>query len=80
VQDKIIQLIARVKEDSALTYSLTGPSHLVDDVGLDSLQLINLILLIEEEFSVQVDFDSFQIQHLNSLDRFTEYVAGLPKA
>ena len=49
----------------------------MNDVGLDSLQLINLILLVEEEFAVEVDFDSFQVYHLSSLDRFTGYVAGL---
>ncbi len=53
--------------------------YLVNDVGLDSIQLINLILLVEVEFAVEVDFDSFQVYHLSSLDRFTNYVAGLPK-
>jgi acyl carrier protein len=80
VQDKIVQLIAQVKEDEAFAGKVTGSSHLVDDMGLDSLQLINLILLVEEAFSVEVDFESFEIHHLSSLDRFTDYVAGLPKA
>jgi acyl carrier protein len=80
VRDKIIQLMARVTNDATLEGRLNGSSHLVNDLGMDSLQLINLILLIEEELAVQVDFDSFQIEHLSSVDRFTDYVAGLPKA
>lgn len=80
MQDKIVRLIAQVKEDTTLAEKVTGSSHLVDDMGLDSLQLINLILLVEEEFSVEVDFESFEIHHLSSLDRFTDYVARLPKA
>ena len=80
MRDKIIQLMARVTNDATLESRLNGSSHLVNDLGLDSLQLINLILLIEEELAVQVDFDSFQVQHLSSVDRFTDYVAGLPKA
>ena len=79
MQGRILQLLARVKDEPGLANRVTGLSHLVDDVGLDSLQLINLILLLEEEFCVEVDFDSFQIHHLSSLDRFTDYVAGLPK-
>jgi acyl carrier protein len=79
VQDSIIRLIAQVKNDAALATRVSGSSHLVDDVGLDSIQLINLILLVEEEFAVEVDFDSFEVYHLSSLDRFTKYVAGLPK-
>jgi acyl carrier protein len=79
MHDTIIRLIALVKEDAALAKRVTGSSHLVDDLGLDSIQLINLILLVEEEFAVEVDFDSFQAYHLSSLDRFTNYVTGLPK-
>jgi len=80
VQDKIIRLIAKVKDDPGVAEKLSGPAHLVDDLGLDSLQLINLILLVEDEFDVQVDFASFQMEHLSSLERFTTYVSGLPKA
>lgn len=80
MQDRIIRLLAQIKEDSTVAQRVTGSSHLVDDVGLDSLQLINLILLVEEEFSVQVDFGSFEVDHLSSLDRFTDYVARLPPA
>ncbi len=80
MRDRIIRLISKIKDDTSLTDALDGSSHLVNDLGLDSLQLINLILLVEEEFSVEVDFNSFQIDHLSSLDRFTAYVAGLPRA
>lgn len=79
MQTKIIELIAQVKDDPLLVTSVTDSSHLMDDVGLDSLQLINLILLIEGHFDVEVDFDSFEVDHLSSLKRFTEYVAGLSK-
>ena len=79
MQGRIVRLIAQVKDDATLGTRVTGSSHLVDDVGLDSIQLINLILLVEEEFEIEVDFESFQVNHLSSLDRFTDYVAGLTK-
>src|SRR3954453_14300828 len=79
VQNKIIQLLAQVKDDETVATRVTGSSHLVNDVGLDSLQLINLILLVEEEFAVEVDFESLEVSHLSSLDRFTSYVASLPR-
>jgi acyl carrier protein len=80
MRDQIIKLIAQVKDDAELAEKVSESSHLVNDLGLDSLQLINLILLIEDEFEVEVDFNSFEIEHLSSLDRFADYVAGLPKA
>ena len=47
--------------------------------GWTRFSWINLILLVEEEFAVEIDFESFQIVHLSSLDRFTNYVAGPPR-
>lgn len=57
---------------------ISESSHLVDNVGLDSLQLINLVLPVERKFSIEIDFDSFNIEHLSSLDRFVGYPADLP--
>jgi acyl carrier protein len=80
MKDRIIRLIAQAKNDATIPDRLIESSHLVNDLGLDSLQLINLILLIEDEFAVEVDFDSFQVEHLSSLERFTDYVAALPRS
>jgi acyl carrier protein len=79
LQEKIISLIAQMKGDPTVLHRLTGTSHLVDDLGLDSLQLINLVLLIEKELEVDIDFGAFRIEHLSSLDRFTEFVASLKR-
>lgn len=69
--------IAEVTGDKTIPQRLDGSSNLLEDLGLDSLQMINLILLVESEFSVEVDFDSFDMHHLSSMDRFTDYIKGL---
>jgi acyl carrier protein len=79
MRERIIELIAQVKEDPSIAKQMVGSSHLVNEVGLDSLKVINLILLVEQEFSVEVDFDSFEIDHLSSLDKFVGYVEALPR-
>ena len=80
MQQEIIEILAEVKKDPSLASRVTGSSHLVDDLNLDSLQMIDLILKVQDKFSVVVDFDSFQVEHLGSLDRFTQYVSELPRA
>jgi len=82
LRDKLIRMILKAKEKGGevLTAPITGSSHLIDDVGLDSLQMIDLVLMIESELEVEVDFDSFRVEHLASLDRLTMFVEGLPKA
>lgn len=80
LEQKIVELIAQVTNNKSLIEKLTGSSNLVEDVGLDSLQMINLILLIESELEIEVDFESFNIEHLSSLDKFTGYIKGLKTA
>lgn len=77
MQQKVIEIIAEIKEDPALLQTLDSSSDLTIDAALDSLQIINFILRIEDEFNVEVDFDTFDLEHLKSVDRFTGYVAGL---
>ena len=77
METTIANLIAQIKGDETLTSRLTSSSNLVDDVGLDSLQMINLILLVESEFGVEVDFDTFDIKHLHSLGTFAGYIKSL---
>ncbi|MGN7764799.1 acyl carrier protein [Paenibacillus sp. 22594] len=77
MQQKVIEIIAEIKEEPGLLQTLNGASDLTMDAALDSLQIINFILRIEDEFDVEVDFDTFDLEHLKSVDRFTDYVAGL---
>ncbi|MGG1618892.1 acyl carrier protein [Paenibacillus sp. NRS-1782] len=77
MQLKIIEIIADIKEDPSLRNKLNGSSDLMNDAALDSLQIISFILNVEEAFGIEVDFDSFDLDHLNSIDRFCEFVGHL---
>jgi len=76
MQEIIAKLIAKVQGNDAIATQIHGSSHLTQEIGLDSLQLINLVLLIESEFDVEIDFASFEMQHLESLDKFCAYVTA----
>lgn len=77
MQQKVIEIIAEIKEEPGLLHTLNGASDLTLDAALDSLQIINFILRIEDEFDVEVDFDTFDLEHLKSVDRFSAYVTEL---
>lgn len=77
MQDQIIAIIAELKEDPSLLNSLSGDSDLMLDAAMDSLQIINFILRIEDEFDVEVDFDTFDLEHLKSVNRFAGYIEQL---
>lgn len=75
--EKVIQLLADIKkEDSSEIGEININSDIVNDVGLDSLQMINFILSVEDEFSVQIDFAKFDFSYLSSVGAFCDFVAS----
>ena len=47
---------------------------MITDIGIDSLQLVNLILLVEEEFGIEIDFDLFDYSVLKSVEKFVDFI------
>ncbi|MCG8499565.1 MAG: acyl carrier protein [Firmicutes bacterium] len=74
MEEKIIKLISEVKEDESLVSAIYKDTNIIDDIGLDSLQMINFMLRIEEETGVEIDFDIFDFSNLSSVQIFAEYL------
>ncbi|MBN1600184.1 MAG: hypothetical protein JW915_01185 [Chitinispirillaceae bacterium] len=76
IADKLKNIIVEVKNQEVSGDSIADSTNLVTDVGIDSLQLINFILSIEDEFEIELDFDSFDLDHLNRFGSLVEFVEG----
>nr|WP_275983454.1 acyl carrier protein [Paenibacillus hamazuiensis] len=74
IHEKVISIICEIKNEPDLAGRLTASSDVLNDAGLDSLQLINFILRIEDEFGIEIDFDQFDMEHLQSIERFCEFI------
>jgi len=75
--DKIKEILAKVKEDANLTDALRPDSDLINEVGLDSLQMIGFILEVEETFLVEIDYENFDLEHLKSIEAFMSFLKRL---
>lgn len=75
MEKKIAEIIAELKEEPSLAEELSATSSITEDAGLDSLQLVNFILRIEDEFGIEFDFDEFDLEHLRSIEAFCEFIA-----
>lgn len=81
VQDQVIQIIAEQAvvdpEDVKLTHSL-------EDLGIDSLGLVESIFAIEEAFDIQVPFNANEPEKsdfdISSVSAIVAAVEGLVKA
>lgn len=60
------QLLAKLRDDPQLL-NLPDGASVLDDVGLDSLELLNFMLEIESTLSLTIDFENLDFEHLESL-------------
>ncbi|KAH8593752.1 acyl carrier protein-like protein [Bisporella sp. PMI_857] len=77
VEGRIVDLLKNFDKVTDPT-KLTPTSHFGNDLGLDSLDTVEVVMAIEEEFSIEIpDKDADAI---HSVDKAVEYILGQPDA
>lgn len=73
--DKIVDILCAIKEDQPeLRHSLSPATDLNNDIGLDSLQMIQFMLKVEDQLNVAIDYDQFDYEHLESIEAFISFL------
>lgn len=75
----IKDIIVNVKENEVYRETLTPASDLINEVGLDSLQMINFILEVEDRFGVEIVYEDLDYSCLLSIDKFMAFLSGMEK-
>jgi len=73
--ETIKRVIGKVKDNPELAATLPDNADIINDVGLDSLQMIDFMLQIEDECDVELDFDNLDLSHLSSIQSFAGYLS-----
>lgn len=72
--EKLKKLIAEVTEDENVAINLKPENNLITDIALDSLQFINLILALEDEYNFEIDFDEIDFEEISIVGKLIEYI------
>ena len=75
VQDKMIDII--VEQLSVDRDKVVPEASFVDDLGADSLDLVELIMAMEEEFDVEIPDE--EAEKITTVQNAIDYVAKLSK-
>lgn len=80
IVERLTSVIAALKEEPGLASTLTPSSGLLsEDISLDSLEFIQLVLMIEDEFEVELDFDSFDLHTTSTVGALAGVIERLTK-
>lgn len=72
VFEKVKEIIGNVLSNVDAE-KITMDTHLVDDLGADSLDAVELIMALEDEFGIEVDDDAAQnMKYVKDLVKYIE--------
>jgi acyl carrier protein len=74
---RLKQLLVTVLANGTTAAEIGSDADLVEEYGLDSLQMISFLLGVEDEFGVQLDYESLELDDLRAISRFTVYLERL---
>ena len=75
----IKDIVSRLKRDPAIAARLDDKADLVEGVGLDSLEMLQFMLELEERLAVQIDFDQLEFSYLRSIERLAAFLDTMPR-
>ncbi len=74
IQNRIKKLICDGLVVGVVYDDLKGESSLINDLQLDSIQMIELITKLEGEFSIELDDEDFDFEVFSTIDSLTKFV------
>jgi acyl carrier protein len=79
VQEKIKEIIFSIAEED-IDRNVILEENGLRNVGLNSLNMIKILVEIEKEFDIEIDFDEITPATWYSLDNLSNYVSSLKLA
>jgi acyl carrier protein len=74
--EQIKQILEEVRGVPGLSQQLADSASIIDDVGLDSLEMLTFMLTLEQRLGVRIDFEEMSFTHLQSISALSEFLSG----
>jgi acyl carrier protein len=72
-------ILEKIKGVPGLAQQLADSADIIEDVGLDSLQMMEFMLEIESQLNLEIDFEKLDFSYLKSIEKFSEILQQMKK-
>ena len=76
--DTIKSILATVKALPGSPADLADDTDLIEDINLDSIELLNFMLELEARLAIRIDFDRLEFSTLNSIASLAAFLDLMP--
>jgi len=71
-------VLGKIKQQPDLATMLADDTNIIDEVGLDSLEMLQFMLELEEQMAIMIDFERLEYEHLHSIEILAGILDGMP--
>jgi acyl carrier protein len=79
VIQEIKLILEQIKGVPGLSDQLADSADIIEDVGLDSLQMMQFMLEVESTLNLEIDFEKLDFSYLKSIEKFSEVLQQMKK-
>ena len=72
-------ILEKIKGVPGLAAQLTDSADIIEDIGLDSLQMMEFMLEVESQLDLEIDFEKLDFSYLKSIEKFSEILQQMKK-
>ena len=78
--DVIKQILASLKAHPGPHTALSDTADLVNEVGLDSIEMLQFMLEVEARLGIRIDFEKLEYAYLGSIRTLAGFLESMPLA
>ena len=76
LKTKLKEIVIDVTHSSDEVEDIEDADFLIDDLGVDSLGMINLIAILEREFNIKIQNAEVTLQNFKSIELLSRYIGS----
>lgn len=74
IEETIKELLAQTIEDDSKAASWNSDTDIINDIGIDSLQMVRFLLALEDRLGITVDYDQLSFDDFSSIRALADFI------
>jgi len=74
VTEIIKELLAEVMGDAAAAGSWNDDTDIINDIGIDSLQIVRFMMALEDRLGISLDYEDLSFDDFSSIRSLADYI------